>query len=136
MSDVPVLSWRDAAGRIEIKGYDPARHKWVTQVGGRTFHEHPRWHREIALSTLANRVPASKAVPVVFKRPCRPVDQVRFFRIAHLIRAGYFPHPSPHLPHNPDHGNIRAPIAEDHIALHQAWWGRPERVTLESLASH
>ncbi|WP_333894117.1 hypothetical protein [Mycolicibacterium gadium] len=58
---------------------------------------------------------------------------MRFFRIHDLIAAGYLAYAAP-LPTNPDHAHIRAPIFDEDIELHQAWWEREERVTLQELA--
>jgi hypothetical protein len=138
MSTTPIgehMNWRHAAGQIKIDGYDPKKHKWVTQIGsGTTFREQPRWNRERALSVLTGKNSATEAVQTSFRRKPRPKDTVRFFRIGDLVIAGYFPHPAPHLPHNPNHGCIRAPIIDDDLELHQAWWAHPERVRLHALA--
>jgi hypothetical protein len=126
-------SWREATGRFTMPTYDPDEHRWMTQIGGRTFKEEPRWHREISLSVLVGRHSANDAVQVSFRRPAVPKDQVRFFKIAELVVAEYLPHPMP-LPEIPDHACIRAPILEDQLERHQAWWARPERVKLQELA--
>jgi hypothetical protein len=128
-------SWRDAAGPPQIEAIDSSRHRWVTQIGGRTFNEHPRWHREISLSVLVGRYSAKDAVRVSFRRSPLPQDRVRFFRTVDLLRAEYLPHTAP-TRGNPDHACIRAPITGNDLKIHQAWWARPERVTLQTMARY
>src|SRR3954467_8515356 len=93
-------SWRDAITEQSLPDLESAvtgfaRRRWVTQVGGPSFNDEPRWHREISLSVMAGRHSAAVAVPICFRRPVRTADRVRFFRIRELAAATYLPYPAP-----------------------------------------
>jgi hypothetical protein len=128
-------TWRLAADGGETSEFDPARFRWLTQVGGRTFKEQPRWHREIVLSMQGGRHNAADAVMLCYRRPSVDKDRVRFLRVADLLASGYWAYPSP-VPGNPDHAVVRSPILENDIDLHMAWWAREDRVTLQQLARY
>jgi hypothetical protein len=129
-----VPTWRLAADDDEQSEFHPVQFRWLTQVGGRTFKEEPRWHRELTLSMQSGRHSAAEAVSLCYRRPWVPKDRVRFFRTADLVAASYLPYIAP-VAGNQDHAAVSAPVFSDDADDHMPWWADEGRVTLQELAT-
>lgn len=107
----------------------------VTQCGSKSgFRPMPRFPDEFALSVIEGRMATvTDAIRCAFRRPVRRSDAARYFEVGRLQAHEYWAYSFPTS--NPRHARISAPIGGVDTSAHQAWWERPTRVTLDTLAS-